>query len=106
MLQLMRIPGWHSEPAYLYGIPYLSSDLPTYQYSLDRGRIKDVDPASVDPQRLPPGLHFFAPEFEALGRRVRDESGRRGLALAHPVDPLRSVGYLVRVPAARPVEGS
>jgi 4-amino-4-deoxy-L-arabinose transferase-like glycosyltransferase len=106
MLALMRMPRWQSEPTYLYGIPYLSSDLPTFQYALGPGRIKDVDPAGVDAQRLPPGLHFFAPEFEALGRQVRDESGRRGFALAHPVDPLRNVGYLVRVPAARPVGGS
>lgn len=105
-LGLMRIPGWQSEPAYLYGLPYLSTDLPTFQFSPDRRRIEDVHPAVVDAASLRPGLHFFAPEFEDLGRRVREESSRRGFALPHPVDPLRNVGYLVRVPAVRPVEGS
>lgn len=104
--ELLRAPAWRSRPAYVYGLPYLSTDLPTFHYVLGDRRPKDVDPASVDPRSLPPGLHFFGPEFERLGRRAETESCRRGFPLPHPVDPLRNVGYAVGVPAVRPGQGS
>jgi hypothetical protein len=97
--ELLRTPAWRSRPAYVYGVPYLSTDLPTFQYLLGARRAADVDPAGLNPRDLPPGLHFFAPEFEALGRRVREESSKRGFALAHPADPSRSIGYVVGVPS-------
>ena len=100
--EILRTPAWRSEPAYVYGVPYLSTDLPTFHYLLGDHRPTDVDPAAVNWESLPPGLHFFAPEFEALGRRVQKTSGRRGFGLPHPADPSRNVGYVVRVPPPLP----
>ena len=109
--ELLRSPAWRDEPAYVYGLPYLSTDLPTFHYLLEERRPTDVDPAGAKWESLPPGLHFFAPEFERLGRKVRDESSRRGFALPHPADALANVGYVVGVPPApaspaeaRPIE--
>jgi hypothetical protein len=96
--KVLLTPAGRSQSAWVYGVPYLSTDFPTFHYMLGDRRLADADPATVDPQRLPPGLHFFAPEFEGLGRRVREESGARGVPLPHPADPLRTVGYVVGVP--------
>ena len=102
--ELLQSPAWRSRPAYVYGLPYLSTDLPTFHYELGDRRPKDVDPAGVNPRSLPPGLHFFGPEFERLGRRVGTESPGRGFPLPHPADPSRNVGWAVGVPAVRPEE--
>ena len=104
--QLLRTPAWRSRPAYVYGRPYLSTDLPTFQYLLGKRIPADVDPAGLNPRNLPPGLHFFAPQFEELGRRVRVESSNRGFALAHPADPSRNLGYVVGVTAVSAPGGS
>jgi hypothetical protein len=95
--KILLTPAGRARPAYVYGIPYLSTDLPTFHYMLGEKRPADRDAATIDAPRLPPGLHFFAPEFEGLGRRVRDQASARGFPLPHPADPLRSVGYVIRI---------
>ena len=95
--KILLTPAGRARPAYVYGIPYLSTDLPTFHYMLGDRRPADRDAATIDAPRLPPGLHFFAPEFEGLGRRVRVEVSARGFPLPHPADPLRNVGYVVRI---------
>lgn len=95
--KILLTPAGRSRPAWVYGVPYLSTDLPTFHYLLGDRRPADADAATIDPRRLPPGLHFFAPEFEGLGRRVQGEASARGFPLPHPADPLRNVGYVVAV---------
>lgn len=103
--QLLRTPAWRSARASVYGVPYLSTDLPTFHYLLGDRRPINADAVGLDPQALSPGLHFFAPEYESLGRRAGEESSRRGFALPYPGDPLRNVGYVVAVPPVRPGGG-
>ncbi|HEU5251578.1 MAG TPA: hypothetical protein VFW15_16460, partial [Thermoanaerobaculia bacterium] len=101
--KLLLLPGFRSERAFLHGLPHVDTRFPTFAYFLPAGRLVDADVQADEAVDLPPGLHVYSPELMATGRRRAEAmSSRNGLSLADPADPLREIGYVVRVRRSLP----
>jgi hypothetical protein len=98
--RILQAPRWREVPVFLHGMPYISTDLPTFHFFLPGKQIRDIDPTIGTGQGLAAGVHIFCSEYVPAARRLQTELGLRPLSLPHPADPQQEVGLLLLV--ARP----
>jgi len=96
---ILGAPRYRGADIYLHGGTQLDSSFPNVRYLLPGVHWIDVGRGDTESTGLAPGIHLFAPDLVAAGRRWQNqlripfavEFGNRG-------DPLRDVGFLLRVP--------
>jgi hypothetical protein len=95
---LPRSPDVHRK-VYLDGMPHVHSTFPLFPYLLPSTHVIDVDLAALGDRRPPSGWHLVGPEWMATAATWRERFGvPRIVALPDPRDPMRDIGYLIRVP--------